>query len=67
MVDQELNLDDQWLTAEQTAEQLGISINNLRQIQHRKQLKWGKREGRKVHYKLNDVMNFLAKRRPRNQ
>jgi Helix-turn-helix domain len=56
-------VDEGWLTAEQTAERLQITINNLRQIQYRKIIKWGKRVGRKVYYSEADVMTYAEKRK----
>ena len=51
-----------WLSANETAERLGITINNLRQIQYRKIIKWGKREGTKVYYAEADVIAYAEKR-----
>ena len=51
-----------WVTAENTAQMLGITINNLRQIQFRGNLKWIKREGRKVYYSLEQVLLYADKR-----
>jgi predicted site-specific integrase-resolvase len=53
------------LTAEETAARLGITLNNLRQIQFRGNLRWVKREGRKVYYLASDVDAYAAKRRTR--
>jgi predicted site-specific integrase-resolvase len=50
------------MTAVQTAEYLNITINNLRQIQHRGNLKWVRREGRKVFYNQEDVFAYNTKR-----
>ena len=61
----ELTPDNELFTAEQTAQQLRITINNLRQIQHRKTLKWVKRVGRKVYYKKADVYAYAEKRNKR--
>jgi hypothetical protein len=56
-------VDEGWLSAEETARHLGITINNLRQIQYRKIIKWGKREGTKVYYTIDDVMAYAEKRK----
>ena len=50
------------MTAVETAQHLNITINNLRQIQHRGNLKWIRREGRKVFYNQEDVFAYAAKR-----
>jgi predicted site-specific integrase-resolvase len=55
-------VDADWISAEQTASTLGISINNLRQIQFRGNLKWEKREGRKVFYSITAVNAYKEKR-----
>lgn len=55
----------EWITAEDTAKTLGITINNLRQIQFRGNLKWIKREGRKVFYSLEQVLAYADKRNKR--
>ena len=56
---------DEWLSASDTAQYLGITLNNLRQIQHRKNLVFGRKEGRKVFYALADVQAYDAKRKAR--
>jgi hypothetical protein len=61
----QLTPDSELLTSEQTAAHLGITINNLRQIQHRRSLKWVKREGRKVYYTATDVNAYADKRNAR--
>jgi predicted site-specific integrase-resolvase len=53
------------MTAVETAEYLKITINNLRQIQHRGNLKWVRREGRKVFYNQADVFAYAEKRATR--
>jgi hypothetical protein len=58
-------VDEDVITAEQTASLLGITINNLRQIQFRGNLKWEKRVGRKVFYRLADVNAYKEKRAKR--
>jgi len=50
------------ITADETAKQLGITINNLRQIQFRGNLKWSKRVGRKVYYLASEVEAYAQKR-----
>lgn len=50
------------MTAQETADYLGITVNNLRQIQYRGTIKWVRREGRKVFYLTEDVHYYAAKR-----
>ena len=54
------------VTAHEAAEILGIKMNNLRQIQHRKTLAWVQKSGRNVYYKREDVEAYKAKRDARN-
>jgi hypothetical protein len=56
---------DEWLSAPDTANYLGITLNNLRQIQHRKNLVFSRKEGRKVYYALADIQVYDAKRKAR--
>jgi hypothetical protein len=53
------------VTADETAQILGITINNLRQIQFRGNLKWAKREGRKVYYIRDQILLYADKRNRR--
>lgn len=55
------------LSAAEVCERLGITLNNLRQIQHRKTLTWVQKSGRNVFYKQEDVENYFTKRQERNQ
>lgn len=55
-------VNDDLVSAAETAEILGITMNNLRQIQHRKTLVWVQKAGRNVYYKREDVANYKAKR-----
>lgn len=55
-------VEDDLISAAETAEILGINMNNLRQIQHRKSLVWVKKAGRNVYYKREDVAAYKAKR-----
>lgn len=57
--------ESEWITSEDTAQILGITINNLRQIQFRGNLKWVKREGRKVYYSREQVLLYADKRNKR--
>ena len=55
------------LSAAEVCEHLGITLNNLRQIQHRKTLTWVQKSGRNVFYKREDVETYFSKRQERNQ
>ena len=59
-------VDENLISAAEAAEILGIKMNNLRQIQHRKTLNWVHKAGRNVYYKREDVINYKAKRDERN-
>lgn len=50
------------MSAPEVCESLGITLNNLRQIQHRKSLTWVQKSGRNVFYKKEDVEAYKAKR-----
>jgi predicted site-specific integrase-resolvase len=55
------------MSAAEVCERLGITLNNLRQIQHRKTLTWVQKSGRNVFYTREDVENYFSKRQERNQ
>ena len=55
------------MSAAEVCERLGITLNNLRQIQHRKTLTWVQKSGRNVFYTRDDVENYFSKRQERNQ
>lgn len=58
---------DNLMSAAEVCERLNITINNLRQIQHRKTLTWVQKSGRNVFYTKEDVENYFLKRQERNQ
>ena len=58
---------DDLMSAAEVCERLNITINNLRQIQHRKTLTWVQKSGRNVYYTKTDVENYFLKRQERNQ
>ena len=58
---------DNLMSAAEVCERLGITLNNLRQIQHRKTLTWVQKSGRNVFYTKEDVENYFSKRQERNQ
>jgi phage antirepressor YoqD-like protein len=53
---------DGLISAAETAQILGITMNNLRQIQHRKTITWVEKSGRNVYYKRDDVEAYKSKR-----
>ena len=55
-------VDSDLLTSDEVIAKLGITLNNLRQLQFRKQLVWVKKEGRSVYYRALDVETFRLKR-----
>jgi hypothetical protein len=55
------------MSAEETANYLGVTLNNLRQIQFRKNLVYGRKEGRKVYYAVADVEAYHATRKARKE
>ncbi len=55
------------MSSQEVAEYLGITINNLRQIQHRKTLEWKRREWRNVYYDRAEVEAYHRKREERKQ
>lgn len=58
-------VDESLMTSDEAATVLGISMNNLRQIQHRRQLTWVQKVGRQVYYRREDVEAFRQKRQVR--
>lgn len=55
-------VDEGLVTAQEAADILGINMNNLRQIQHRKSIQWVQKSGRNVYYKRQDIEDYKAKR-----
>jgi phage antirepressor YoqD-like protein len=55
------------ITAQEVASRLNITMNNLRQLQHRKQLVWVEKVGRNVYYRESDVVTLAEKRTRRNE
>lgn len=51
------------LTSKEVCEQLGITLNNLYQLNYRKQLVWVKKEGKNAFYNADDVAALKAKRK----
>jgi DNA-binding transcriptional MerR regulator len=55
------------ISAKEVAVRLNITMNNLRQLQHRKQLVWVERAGRNVYYREQDVVALAQRRAGRVQ
>ena len=50
----------------QVVDHLGITINNLRQLQYRKTIAWVKKEGKEVFYLADEVRAYKNQRENRN-
>jgi phage antirepressor YoqD-like protein len=59
-------VDEAYISAQEVANDLGITMNNLRQIQYRKSLVWVKKTGRNVYYDKTEVEAYKEKRTKRN-
>ena len=57
-------VEELW-TSQQVVEHLGITINNLRQLQYRKTIAWMKKEGKAVFYLADEVKAYKEKRENR--
>jgi hypothetical protein len=55
------------ISAQEVAIRLSITMNNLRQLQHRKQLVWVEKVGRNVYYREQDVVALAEKRAGNNK
>jgi hypothetical protein len=55
------------ISAQEVAIRLSITMNNLRQLQHRKQLVWVEKVGRNVYYREQDVVTLAQKRAGNNK
>lgn len=55
-------VDESLMTSGEVAERLGITLNHLRQKQHRKQLCWIIKSGRQVYYRREDVENYIQRK-----
>ena len=60
-------VDEGLISAQEVATRLNITMNNLRQLQHRKQLVWVQKVGRNVYYRESDVVTLAEKRSIRNK
>ena len=63
MVENEVEL----ISAKEVIELLGVNFNNLHQIQHRGNIKWVKKDGRKVYYNKEEVLAYKARRDKRGK
>jgi hypothetical protein len=55
------------ISALEVATKLNITMNNLRQLQHRKQLVWVEKVGRNVYYRESEVAALAEKRSKPNK
>lgn len=60
-------VDPAWLSADQVAERLNITLNHLRQLQFRKQLIWKSKQGKSVFYLEDDVEGYAEARRVKHE
>lgn len=60
-------VDPVWLSAEQTAERLNITLNHLRQLQFRKQLVWKSKQGKSVFYLEDHVIAYADARKVKHE
>jgi len=56
----------EWWSCDQVTDYLGVTLNNLRQLQHRQRIVWKKRQGRKVYYLAEEVKAYDRKRKASN-
>ena len=54
-------------TSKEVVEYLGITINNLRQLQFRKTITWKERKGKTVFYDADEVKAYKEKREARKR
>jgi len=55
------------MTTNEVCEFLGVNFNNLHQIQYRGQIKWVKKESKRVFYNREEVEAYKAKRDKRKK
>ena len=60
-------VDPIWLSADQVAKRLQITLNHLRQLQFRKQLVWKSKAGKAVYYLEDDVIAYDDAKRVKNE
>jgi len=54
-------VDKLW-NCQQVADYLGITMNNLRQLQYRKTITWVRKKGTSVFYASDDIREYKIKR-----
>lgn len=57
-------VDELW-DCNQVAEHLGVNMNNLRQLQHRRTISWVKKEGKAVYYRADEIREYQKIRKAR--
>ena len=62
-----LGKEEGMMSAQEVANDLGITMNNLRQMQYRKSLVLVKKTGRNVYYDRAEVEAYKEKRTKRNK
>ena len=50
------------ISATEAADMLGVTLNNLRQLQNRKRIQWVKKSGKNVYYNLADIQAYKETR-----
>jgi hypothetical protein len=60
-----VNTVEELWTSQKVVEYLGITVNNLRQLQFRKSLTWVEKKGKSVFYRFEDVQAYKLKRESR--
>ena len=55
-------VDETVISAAEAAEILGVTLNNLRQLQNRKRVQWVKKSGKNVYYSLQDILAYKETR-----
>jgi len=56
-----------WLSAEETAKRLRITLNHLRQLQFRQQLTWKSKQGKSVFYLEDHVEAYARIKQVKNE
>jgi len=60
-------VENDLISTNEVIEILGINHNNLHQINYRGQIKWVKKDGRKVFFNRADVLAYKEKRNKRGK
>lgn len=51
------------ISSAEAADILGVTLNNLRQLQNRKRIAWVDKRGRNVYYKLSEILAYKETRK----